>query len=69
MIKYTDSMGEVDFCKLRGNEIDYYAYVEGDRERQEYRFVTITWTTVPKTVLQSSGGIQSLPDFYHPADE
>lgn len=42
MIKYTDSMGEVDFGKLRGNENGYYAYVEGDRERQEYRFVTIT---------------------------
>ena len=42
MIKYTDSMGEVDFGKLRGNENDDYAYVEGDRERQEYRLVTIT---------------------------
>ena len=42
MIKYTDSMGEVDFGKLRGRETDYYAYVEGDREREEYRFVTIT---------------------------
>ncbi|MDE4907976.1 hypothetical protein L0665_05055 [Methanogenium marinum] len=41
MIKYTDSMGEVDFGKLRGREDDYYAYVEGDRERQEYRIFTI----------------------------
>lgn len=42
MVKYTDSMGEVDFGKLRGREDDYYAYVEGDREREEYRFVTLT---------------------------
>ena len=42
MIKYTDFMGEVDFGKLRGTEDDYYAYVEGDRERQEYRLVTLT---------------------------
>ena len=42
MIKYTDFTGEVDFGKLRGREEDYYAYVEGDRERQEYRFITIT---------------------------
>ncbi len=42
MIKYTDSMGEVDFGKLRGRKDDYYAYVEGDRERQIYRLVTFT---------------------------
>ena len=42
MIKYTNSDGEVDFGKLRGTENDYYAYVEGDRERQEYRLVTFT---------------------------
>lgn len=42
MIKYTDSAGEVDFGKLRGKEGDYFAYVEGDRERQEYRFVSLT---------------------------
>ena len=42
MIKYTDYTGEVDFGKLRGSESDYYAYVEGDRERQMYRFITIT---------------------------
>ena len=42
MIKYTDSMGDVDFGKLRGNEKDYYAYVDGDRERQVYRLVTHT---------------------------
>ncbi|WAI02021.1 hypothetical protein [Methanogenium organophilum] len=42
MIKYTDIMGEVDFGKLRGTEDDYYAYVEGDRERQEYRIVSLT---------------------------
>lgn len=42
MIKYTDYTGEVDFGKLRGTEDDYYAYVEGDRERQEYRFISLT---------------------------
>jgi hypothetical protein len=42
MIKYTDSAGEVDFGKLRGKEGDYFAYAEGDRERQEYRFVSLT---------------------------
>ncbi|WFN33686.1 hypothetical protein L1S32_07475 [Methanogenium sp. S4BF] len=42
MIKYTDYTGEVDFGKLRGREDDYYAYVEGDRERQEYRLITLT---------------------------
>jgi hypothetical protein len=42
MIKYTDSEGEVNFGKLRGREEDYYAYVEGDRERQEYRFITLS---------------------------
>ncbi|KAF1078445.1 hypothetical protein [Methanogenium sp. MK-MG] len=42
MIKYSDFTGEVDFGKLRGHEDDYYAYVEGDHERQEYRIVTLT---------------------------
>lgn len=42
MIKYTDYTGEVDFGKLRGKDTDYYAYVEGDRERQIYRFITLT---------------------------
>ncbi len=42
MIKYTDSAGEVDFGKLRGRDGDYFAYAEGDRERQEYRFVPLT---------------------------
>lgn len=41
MIKYTDFTGEVNFGKLRGREEDYYAYVEGDRERQEYRLVAL----------------------------
>lgn len=42
MIKYTDYTGEVDFGKLRGTEDDYYAYADGDRERQVYRFINIT---------------------------
>lgn len=42
MIKYTDYTGDVDFGKLRGIADDYYAYVEGDRERQEYRLTLIT---------------------------
>ncbi|GAB7014711.1 hypothetical protein JCM10550A_00770 [Methanogenium cariaci] len=45
MIKYTDFTGEVDFGKLCGTGDDYYAYVEGDRERQVYRFVTLTERT------------------------
>jgi len=43
MVKYTDFQGDVNFGKLKGTNDDYYPYVDGDKDRQEYRLIaTIT---------------------------
>ena len=39
MVKYTDFQGDVHFGKLRGTNDDYYPYVDGDKDRQEYRII------------------------------
>ena len=40
MVKYTDFQGDVHFGKLKGTNDDYYPYVDGDKDRQEYRIIT-----------------------------
>ncbi|WP_319642808.1 hypothetical protein [Methanovulcanius yangii] len=43
MVKYTDFQGDVNFGKLKGTNDDYYPYVDGDKDRQDYRVIaTIT---------------------------